>query len=169
MDSGELHCLISQNSIVSSRYTGEIYCYDTLPKQLLKGKFYIVNDKSSTSDYSIPGHWLTLCHFENFFLYVDSFGLPVESQFVFPLLEKCNSDIYYMNYCLQNIEASSCALHALVWATCFSFNWTVSDILVNCYDIFNSESKSNPYFFDQIAQKFVSDFYNESRSIFYEF
>ena len=171
MDSDELDCLINQNSKVSSRYTGQIYSYDNLPAKLNKGYFYIVNDKSYKSNFDIPGHWICLYYelSNNYVHYVDSFGLPVEPQFVTPLLEKTDASIFYMNYCLQNIETSSCALHSLTFATLFCFDWDVTEILENCYDIFNSKAKLNPFFFDEIAQKFVYDFYGESRSIFYEF
>ena len=70
---------------------------------------------------------------------------------------------------VQNGTPGKLNLHCLTFATLFSFDWNVVEILENCYDIFNPEAKLNPFFFDEIAQKFVYDFYGESRSIFYEF
>ena len=169
MDSDELNCLINQNSVVFSRYTGQIYSYDTLPTKLVEKKFYICNDKSSSSDFSVAGHWICLLYYPDYLIYVDSFGLPVAAQFILPLLAKCDVDIIYMNYKLQNIQTTSCGLHCLTFCSLFSFGWDLSDILENCYQILNPESLSDPYFFDHIAQMFVLYFYGESRSIFYEF
>lgn len=171
MDSGELECLIYKNSNVISKYSGKIYSYDNLPKRLIPNKFYIVNDKNSKSDWSIPGHWISLLYYTDptpFLAYIDSFGLPTEPQFIGPLLSKCSVPIIYMNYHLQNINTTTCGSHCLTFCTLFSYNWSVLEILENYYDIFNPKSKSDPYFFDFKAQSFISEYFDEKRSIFYE-
>lgn len=167
MNSDELKCIIKDDLNVVNHYTGDIYSYDNLPNQLIEGKFYIANDKSSKSDFSIPGHWISILFYPGYLVYVDSFGLPIEPQFYEPLLTKCNVPIMYMNKQLQNVKTSACGMHSILFSTCFSYGWNVLEILEKCYQI-NTKS-TDPYFYDHKAQTFLHDFYNENRSIFYEF
>ena len=185
MDSSELECIIYKNARLISKYGGKIYSYDNLPNRLIENKFYIVNDKSSKSDFSIPGHWITLLYYgdhhttpntpntpntpsTSFLAYIDSFGLPLEPQFIQPLLQRVQCPILYMNYPLQNINTTSCGLHSLTFCSFFSYDWSVLEILENYYDIYNPKSKLDPYFFDRKAQSFILKFFHEKRSIFYE-
>ena len=59
MDEQEINCILNSNEIVKQHYTGTIYCADTLPLKLTKGKFYISNTKESTHNFDKePGHWV---------------------------------------------------------------------------------------------------------------
>ena len=170
MDSRELECLINKDSNVLHHYSGSIYSYDTLPDQLVSNTFYICNDKSSKSNWEIPGHWITFLRFPKYCVYLDPFGLEIEPQFLLPLANKCDVPIFYLNVHLQNINCSTCGMHSIVFCSFFSYGWSVEQILEQWYDIYDSKGISNdPYFFDHKAQLFIIIFYGEYRSIFYDF
>ena len=168
MDNEELNCLLTSSSAVKKKYTNVIYNFDTLPRHLLNDKFYLCNTKSEHADYKIPGHWVTMLVYQDKIAYCDSFGLFPEPQFITTLLNQKDREIYYMNAHLQNFKASSCGLHSLVFCTAFSYGMSVNSILTNIYGYDSNLHDDEPFFYDLIAKEFVSTYYGETRSIFYE-
>lgn len=166
MDNEELNCLLLSKPVVRKKYTNSIYTFDTLPEHLLPGFFYISNTKGQYANYDTPGHWVSFLVYDDKIVYVDSFGLFPEPQFLTTLLKAENKEIYYMNAQLQNFKTSSCGLHSLVFCTAFSYDIPVDSILSNIYDY--GSHNDDTYFYDLIAKEFVTAYYGATRSIFYE-
>ena len=131
-------------------------------------KFYISNDKRSDASFEIPGHWIIFLVYADRIIFCDSFGSYPESQFFSLLSNNYNNKkkILYMNFTLQNIATTACALHVITFATLFSYNFTVRDMLCDIYDVNNVNN--SPFAYDKKAQDFIMVMYGEYRSIFYQ-
>ena len=171
MDSDEINCFLKSKNQVKKKYSKKIYCYDTLPKQLKLGKFYIVNTLSIKSSFKIPGHWCIYLYYKNNILvFIDPFGTFPNAHFIYPMLRSGNKSTkyFYNNIQLQNYSTSTCAQHVVAIATLFSYNFSIKSIFLNFYQI-KKITDWSPYKYDRIVNEFLFNFYGEKRSIFYEF
>ena len=170
MDEQEINCILNSNEIVKQHYTGTIYCADTLPLKLAKGKFYISNTKESTHNFDKePGHWVSILRYEDgSIFYSDSFGTFPSLQFWMTLLTSNNSSLGYQPYQLQNYSTTTCAIHAICWCTLFSYNCSPSQILEYVYHINDKDKSVSNLDYDNYARQFMKSFYGEKRGLFYE-
>ena len=172
MNNFELDCILKQNSTVSKCYTNEINTYDTLPSKLKPGYFYIFNTKSANSNHSSVGHWVIFLTKATSLTFIDSFG-ERPTEYIYSLMLKYqqeqsnNCNLYFNNVTLQADAATSCGLHSIVFATTFSYDYTVRDTLKYVYNVDEGCQSNDLFFFDKKAQKFVYIVYNEYRSIFF--
>ena len=169
MDSEEINCFLKSNIQVDKKYSKKIYCYDTLPKKLVKGKFYIVNTLSSKSSFKIAGHWCIYLYYKNnTLIFIDPFGVFPKPHFIFPMLRSGsrNTKYFYNNIQLQNYSTTTCAQHIVALATLFSYNYDIRSIFLKFYQI---RKPSFALKYDLIVNEFLSRFYGEKRSIYYNF
>ena len=170
MDEQEINCILNIDETVKRHYTGTIYCADTLPLKLTRGKFYISNNKESTHNFDKQaGHWISiLCYNDGSLYYIDSFGLFPSLPFWMSLLSTNSTKMGYQPYQLQNYSTTTCAIHAITFCTLFSYNFTPSQILKTVYDVDDKNKSVSNFDYDHYAQKFLKSFYGEKRGLFYE-
>lgn len=167
MDNIELDCLFRKDPLIYNHYSGEIYSRNTIPKNLVKDKFYLVNT-SSSHDKSI-GHWVVILaksESESGATYVDPLG-EKPTQYLNKRIGQCID--YYMDYPVQNLLTTTCGMHAVVFASMYSYGFSVETTLSIVYGINDENAQNDDFYYDKKAKKFLKMMFNENRSIFYEF
>lgn len=171
MDSEEIDCILQSDSAVKKKYTKKIYCFDNLPLKMKKNKFYIVNTLSSKNSFKIPGHWcIYLYYSDNKLAFIDPFGVFPPKKFLDPMIRSSDEKtiLLYNNVQLQNYSTSTCAQHIIFLSTLFSHNYDLRTIFCKFYHVKNkTDFKFLKY--DFIVNSFLMRYYDEYRSIFYDF
>ena len=138
-----------------------------------KGKFYIVNTLSAKSSFKIAGHWCIFLYYKNnVLIFIDPFGLFPKNHFIAPMLRSGNrsTSYFYNNVQLQNYSTTTCAQHVIALATLFSYNFDIKSIFLKFYQIRSDKAvDSTSLKYDHIVNEFLTRFYGEKRSIFYNF
>ena len=165
MDETEIDCILSSNSTVNKHYTGTIYCPDTLPTKLQKGKFYLTNTKNSDHNFhDEPGHWCSILYYsDDLLFFCDGFGTFPPIQFWMTLLETKSRELTFQPFQLQDYDKTTCGMHAIVYCTLFSYNLKPLEILNYVYNINEKDSG-----YDRSAQLFIEQFYGEKRGLYFE-
>ena len=173
MDSQELTCLLKSDNLVKKKFTNKIYCYDTLPRRLQRGKFYIANTRSSKSNFQEEaGHWILYLFYANSnkLVFIDPFGLFPIKKFILPMLRSGNKNtsFFYNNLQLQNFSTTTCGQHVLMIATLFGHNYDILSIFNDFYKVNDHVGNSNNFKYDEIVNHFLLKHFHETRGIFWD-
>ena len=129
MNTQEIDYVLS-NDHYSHMYAG-VFPIDLLPDVLKPQQVYILNLDTSKEEGS---HWVCLQTIgaPDTITYFDSFGSPPPLEII-PKLLRNGKNIVYSDIAVQSILSQYCGYHCLMVTLLMERNFTLKDILVNCY------------------------------------